>query len=326
MPSSHTRTLFVSVAAAAVAFLLPAAESAAQRSAQGAPSPSTTGRSQPRLMRAGDVDTLPLTRSSQRIPYGADSLQFGELRLPDGPGPFPVAVVFHGGCWLSRYANVRNTAALAEALANEGVATWNVEYRRYDHPGGGWPGTFRDAADGLDFVRELARRFPLDTANVVAAGHSAGGHLALWLATRRRLDASSPLSGGTPLTLRGVVSIGGIADLTEFFARERSTCGNPAVESLLGALPDRVPERVREASPIRQLPLGVPSVHIAGDRDFIAPLAVRDAFATASRAAGDSAVVLTIPGEGHFEAIAPFTTTGMAVIASVRRLLRLPPR
>jgi acetyl esterase/lipase len=220
---------------------------------------------------------------------------------------------------------VRNSAPLADALAQSGVATWNVEYRRYDHPGGGWTGTFRDVADGADYVRMLATLYPIDTTRIVLAGHSAGGHLALWLASRRSLDRSSPLVGGTPLSVRGVVSIGGIADLREFYGRQRNTCGNPAVESLLGGTPDSVPARLRDASPIERLPLGVPSVHIAGDRDFIAPAAVRDAYATAARARGDSARVITIAGDGHFEAMTPYKAAGRAVIAAIRAMLDLPP-
>ena len=281
----------------------------------------TVGVAQSALMRASDVDTLTLHGTATRIAYGHDSLQFGELRIPRGRGPFPLAIVVHGGCWMSRYATVRNTAALAEALTDARVATWNVEYRRYDNPGGGWPGTFRDVADGADYVRTLARSYPIDTSRVVAAGHSAGGQLVLWLATRRALSSTSPLAGGLPLALKGVVSIGGIADLAEFYARERDSCGNPAVESLLGGVPDAVPDRVRDASPIARVPLRVPSAHIAGDRDRIAPAAVRDAFVHAARAAGDSAWTVTIPGEGHFEAITPTTRTGRAVIDAIRQLL-----
>ena len=301
----------------------PAAQAQERVPPAGAP-PATT----PRLLRAGDVDTMPLRRTGQRIAYGTDSLQFGELRLPDGAtatARAPIAVIIHGGCWLSRYASVRNSAPLADALAQQGIATWNVEYRRYDHPGGGWPGTFRDVADGADYVRSLARLYPIDTSRIVVAGHSAGGHLALWLASRRTLPRTSAVAGGAPLPLQGVVSIGGIADLREFYAREKSTCGNPAVESLLGGLPDLVPERLRDASPIERLPLGVPSVHIAGDRDFIAPEAVRDAFVRAARARGDSARTVTIVGDGHFEAMTPSKPSGRAVIDVIRGLLAMPP-
>ncbi|WP_396220693.1 alpha/beta hydrolase family protein, partial [Gemmatimonas sp.] len=118
----------------------------------------------PRLMRAGDVDTVPLRDAGVRIAYGRDPLQFGELRLPSGASNSnraPIAIVIHGGCWYSPYASVRNSAPLADALAQSGVATWNVEYRRYDHPGGGWTGTFRDVADGADYVRMLATLYPI---------------------------------------------------------------------------------------------------------------------------------------------------------------------
>lgn len=262
------------------------------------------------------------------MPYGKDSLQFGDLRMPHSArgAKVPLVILIHGGCWFSPYASLRNTAALAEAITDAGVATWNIEYRRYDQVGGGWPGTFRDAADAVDFVRTLATRFAIDTTRIVAAGHSAGGHLALWLATRRTLAAGSPLAGGKPLALRGVVSIAGIADLSEFYGREKSTCGNPAVESLLGGVPDDVQYRLRDASPIDRLPLGIPSIHIAGDRDSIAPTFVRDAYAAAARAKGDSVTVETIPNEGHFEAIAPQRATGRAVTTAILRLLAPPTR
>ena len=279
-------------------------------------------------MRAGDVDTVPLRDIGVRIAYGRDSLQFGELRLPAGASNSqraPIAIIIHGGCWYSPYASVRNSAPLADALAQSGVATWNVEYRRYNNPGGGWPGTFRDVADAADYIRPLATLYPIDTTRIVIAGHSAGGHLALWLASRYSLDRTSPLFGGTPLSVRGVVSIGGIADLREFYARERTTSGNPAVESLLGGTPDSVPARLREASPIERLPLGVPTVHIAGERDFIAPVTVRDAYVTAARARGDSARVITVVGDGHFEAMTPYKAAGRAVIDAIRGLLALPP-
>ena len=284
--------------------------------AQGGAAPGTPA---PRLMRAGDVDTVPLRDAGVRIAYGRDSLQFGELRLPAGASNSnraPIAIIIHGGCWYS---------PLADALALSGVATWNVEYRRYNNPGGGWTGTFRDVADGADYVRTLAALYPIDTARIVLAGHSAGGQLALWLASRRSLDRTSPLFGGTPMPVRGVVSVGGIADLREFYGRERNTCGNPAVESLLGGLPDSVPARLRDASPIERLPLGVPSVHIAGDRDFIAPVAVREAYVTAATARGDKARVVTIVGDGHFEAMTPYKAAGRAVIDAIRGLLDLPP-
>lgn len=275
---------------------------------------------QGRRMRASDIDTIPVRDAGRRLAYGTDSLQFGDLRLPPGSGPFPIAVVIHGGCWYSPYASLRNSAPLAQALADAGVATWNVEYRRYDQPGGGWPGTLRDVAMATDFVRQIAARFPVDTNRIVVVGHSAGAQLGLWLASRQTLPATSQLAVGSPLAFSGVVSVGGITDLREFYARERASCGNAAVESLLGGVPDSVPERVRESSPIDRLPLGVRTVHVAGERDAIAPRVALEQYAAAARAKGDSVEVIIVPGAGHFEAIAPSTEAGRAVIDAVQRL------
>ncbi|MEO7520838.1 MAG: alpha/beta hydrolase [Gemmatimonas sp.] len=278
------------------------------------------GTAQSRRMRASDVDTIPVLDPGKRISFGSDSLNFGELRLPVGTGPFAIAIVLHGGCWYSPYATLRNTAPLAEAITVAGVATWNIEYRRYDQHGGGWPGTFRDVAAAADFVRELAKRYPIDTSRVVLVGHSAGAHLALWLASRATLGPTSELAVGTPMTLTGVVSIGGIADLREFYSRERASCGNPAVESLLGGVPDSVPQRVRDASPIERLPLRVNTVHVAGERDAIAPRAVIERYADAARAKGDTVEVVIVPDAGHFEAIVPYLPAGRAVVDAVKRL------
>jgi acetyl esterase/lipase len=279
-----------------------------------------------RLLRPTDVDTLPVRSAGVRLRYGADSLQFGDLRVPDGPGPFPVAIVIHGGCWYSPYANIRNAAPLADALRDVGVASWNIEYRRYDHPGGGWPGTFRDVAQAADHVRQLAASHPLDTTRVVAIGHSAGAQLGAWLATRRRTDTGSPLYAAYPLALSGVVALGGVMDMREYQTRQRQTCGNPAIESVLGGLPGAVPERYREVSPIERLPLGVPHVHVAGALDRIAPREVVEAFAERARALGDSVRVVTVPDLGHHDVMSPRTAGGQAAMEAVRQLLGLGGR
>ncbi len=148
-------------------------------------------------LRPADVDALPSKPADTKIPYGADPQQFGELRLPKGSGPFPVAVVIHGGCWVSNFATLQNTAALSDALRDAGIATWNIEYRRADNPGGGWPGTFADVADATDKLREIAKAHPLDLSRVVTVGHSAGAHLALWAAARPKMRRTARCTAGT---------------------------------------------------------------------------------------------------------------------------------
>src|SRR5262245_30581153 len=149
--------------------------------------------------------------SDHRIQYGKGPLQFGDLRLPKGPGLHPVAIIIHGGCWMSEYG-LSYMGHLSAALAEAGVATWNLEYRRIGDEGGGWPGTFQDVAEGTDYLRTLAKGYPIDLNRAIALGHSAGGHLVLWLAARKNLPKDSPLYVPEPLPLRGIVGMASIPD------------------------------------------------------------------------------------------------------------------
>ena len=146
--------------------------------------------------------------------------------MPEGRGPFPVAILMHGGCYYSKYATLRNTAALADAPTSAGVATWNIEYRRHDNPGGAWPGTFSHAAKATDYVQTLSKFRPLDLRRVITIRHSAGGQLALWLAARTAppvgaVPRNSPLYRESPLPIHGVVALGPITDMRQYQTREK---------------------------------------------------------------------------------------------------------
>lgn len=267
-----------------------------------------------------DVDKLPSRAADHRVAYGMDSLQFGDLRLPNGAAPHPLVIVIHGGCWVAHFATLQNTAALADALRDAGVATWNVEYRRLDHPGGGWPGTLADVAAAADYVRTLAKRFPLDTTRVIAIGHSAGGHLALWLGARGRLPRASPLYVAQPLKLTAAVALGGPGDLADFTTYAANICGSPVIEQLLGGTPMTVPDRYAQASPRALLPLGVRQLLVVGAEDRVMPEGARNAYVQAATMAGDSAAAVVVPG-GHFEVIAPTSSAWPTVRDAILRLL-----
>src|ERR1043166_1875109 len=95
-------------------------------------------------------------RADARIDYGSGALQFGDLYLPKGRGPYPVIVLIHGGCWLAELPGLELVAPLAAGLRERGFAVWNIEYRRLGHQGGGYPGTFADVAKAVDELRESA--------------------------------------------------------------------------------------------------------------------------------------------------------------------------
>lgn len=271
-------------------------------------------------MTAAQVDVLPASAPTLVARYGPDRLQFAELRMPRGRGPFPVAIIVHGGCWTRGFAQARNTAPLASALAHDGIATWNIEYRQVGDPGGGWPGTYRDWAAAADALRDVARSQPLDLSRVVAVGHSAGGHAALWLAGRRNLPKDSALrSVGRPLNLVGAVDIDGPADLVEFSGIDASTCGEPVIAPLMGGSPTAVPDRYRQGSPAEMLPLGAHQWLIAST--VLRPEAAQ-AYRRRAMTNGDQVEVAEIHDSGHFELIAPATAPGLAVKATIERALR----
>lgn len=254
-------------------------------------------------MNSEEILELPPPPADARISYGDDPLQFGDLRLPPGPGPHPLVIVIHGGFWRARYDLAYFGHCCAD-LAQRSVATWNIEYRRIGNPGGAWPGTFQDVARAADFVRVLAQRFPLDITRLVAMGHSAGGHLALWLAGRGRLPATSEVAVGDPIGLRAAVALAPVADLRQVWDRQ---LGSGVVGDLMGGGPEAFPERYRQGSPADLLPLGVRQVVIHGQLDADAPFDMSVSYVQRAQAAGDSAELVDLGDTGHFEVVDPRT-------------------
>lgn len=280
-------------------------------------------KAEAQFLRPADVNALPSKAADHRIAYGTDPLQFGDLRLPASPGPHATAIIIHGGCWVSRFADLHNMSALADALRDAGIATWNVEYRRIDNPGGGWPGTFADIARATDHLWELAAKYNLDLGRVVVMGHSAGGHLALWTASRARLPATSPLFRTNPLPVVGVVSLGGPGDLNAFAEIDERVCGDAVITKLIGGLPEEVPQRYQQASPIRLLPLGVPQILITGAHDLVVPKELGDAYSQAARTSGDEVHHIIVDHAAHHEYGAPTAVTWPVIRRSVFSLLGL---
>ena len=246
-------------------------------------------------------------KADARIAYGPAPAQMVELFLPKGNGPHPVVVLIHGGCFLAEYQGLPQTSGIAADLAGRGYAVWNVEYRKLGEDGAGYPGTFQDVADAVDRIRTEAPTYKLDSRRVVAVGHSAGGHLGLWAASRAKLPKDSPLWRARPLKVRAVVSLGGIGDLKSHAGVFAGACG-PTISQVAP------PGTYAETSPGELLPTGAAVTMIHGEFDHVMPPETGQAYAAKARAAGDRAEAVEIKGVGHFDPVIPTTDAWKTVV------------
>lgn len=247
----------------------------------------------------GDGDGQLGTR--ERIVYGDHDVAYGDLWLPAGDDRVLVVVLIHGGFWRQQFA-LDLMDGLAESLVAQGYAAWNIEYRRVGG-GGGFPETFLDVAAAVDHLATLdgptGARLDLDRVAVV--GHSAGGHLAGWVASRHVLPADAP---GADPRVRPVVAFpqAGVLDLV---GCAENDVGGSACPDLLGATPDEAPEIYAATSPLALLPIGVPVIAVHGTRDGIVPPAQSERYVAAATDAGDPAELATVAGADHFDVIDP---------------------
>lgn len=251
--------------------------------------------------------------------YGRAPSQLIEVRLPSGAGPYPAAILIHGGCWNTTYGSLGDLRPLAEALRKRGIATFNIGYRRVGEAGGGWPGTFQDVGAAVDAVRSVASRYTVDPGRIAVAGHSAGAFLALWTATRKKLQPSSAVYVADPATPTAVVAIDGPGSLSEFIGLDADICGSPAIVPLMGGTPRQVPQRYRDATPQDHLPLGVPQFVVRGGMKQPS-----DRYLALARAAGDVVQFAEPSRATHFDVLMPWQKQGEPALDFITRAVRKP--
>jgi acetyl esterase/lipase len=281
-----------------------------------APSPpaGSTSAAPAELMKWPDLLERPRPEPTASISYGAAQMQRVDVWVPAGKGPHPTVLMVHGGCWQTEIADRRIMNWIADDLRRRGIAVWNIDYRGVDRDGGGYPGTFLDAAAAADALRTHAAAYKLDLSPLVATGHSAGGHLALWLAARSKLPAASPLRTANPIKIDHVVSLGGLPDLEEAARPPGSGCGTEVIGRLTGG-------RFADTSVPRLAPLGVRQVLVNGLQDRIIPTAYAEGYAAPVRAKGDDVRVRLIDRTGHDELIAPESAAWAATVEEIERAL-----
>jgi acetyl esterase/lipase len=284
------------------------------------PPPASLGRP----ARIADVTTaaprvmLDFLRRGRAHRYGPHRSQRAELHMPPGQGPHPVMVVIHGGSWQARYGKLI-TRGLVGDLVRRGWAAWNIEYRRVGN-GGGWPATFEDVAAAIDHLQQLDA--PLDLDRVCVLGHSAGGHLALWAASREELPSGAPgqVAGGPPVPLRQAIAQAGVCDLAGAYRRWRGG----AARALMGGGPDEFPERYGDADPAALVPLRMPALLVHGVLDEVVSIELSRSYADAARGAGGAVELVEIEGAaGRHRAHLDPRSAAWAAVAE--RLAQLHP-
>ena len=264
-----------------------------------------TAMADSKLLTWPDLTGRPRPAPDATISYGSDPYQKVDLWLPKTPGKHKTVLMVHGGCWQTEIADRSLMNWIADDLRRRGYAVWNIDYRGVDRPGGGYPGTFADAGAAADALRDYAARYQLDLSKIVAVGHSAGGHLALWLAGRARLAKGSALQTARPLPIAHVVSLGGLPDLEATAASPDNGCGTDVIARLTGAPSPTHADLFADTSVPRLLPLGVPQDLVNGENDRIIPMRLGTGYEAQARAKGDRVALHRIDQTGHVELIAP---------------------
>ena len=236
------------------------------------------------------------------IRYGGAPQQFAELRFPEGEGPDPLLFVIHGGFWQNRY-DLSHTSHLCAALTRKGIVTCNLEYRRVGNPEGGWPETFRDLANGTDrIIEEVRSEKRVDVGRKAVLGHSAGGHLALWLTSMPSVPEGSEVFCRPKHRITQSISLAGVCDLRQAW---QDNLGHGAVAKLMGGSPDELPERYRAANPTELLPTGAKQILIHGTVDDIVPVSQSETFSQRGKSLGADTSLVRLKDTGHFELIDP---------------------
>jgi acetyl esterase/lipase len=229
--------------------------------------------------------------------YASETLTAGEWFVPAGDGVVPTVLLVHGGFWRAEYDRHLEDAVALD-LASRGYLCWNIDYRSSAIP---WPATLTDVAAGYDFLYHGHFADRIDLSRVAVVGHSAGGQLVAWLASRHRLPSGAP--GFSPDARPPALAIpqAGVVALT--IAAEQNL-GGGAPQALVGGTPQQQPERYRQADPVDLLPSGVRSVLVHDRHDAIVPVSQSEIYVRDATKAGDNSTLALVPGN-HFSHIDP---------------------
>jgi acetyl esterase/lipase len=251
-----------------------------------------------------------------------------DIAQPAGAGPHALLVMVHGGGWRSgdRVSQMRRPMLL---LAGLGYAAASVSYRLSDSTTASFPAAVGDVACAVRWLRSHARALAIDPGRVAIVGESAGGELAalVGLGAVPR-DAAPACDAGDAADdrdapLRGIIGLYGVYDLRATLPDYPRV--SSAIEQYLGARPESVPDRARQASPVARVRPGAPPVLLLhGTADRSVPVEQARAMRDALRRHGVPVTLVELAGQDHAfgfltegPAVDPARCTALAFLATV---------
>ncbi len=230
------------------------------------------------------IDQAP-AREVRNIEYSR-GLQM-DAYMPDGPGPFPAAVIVHGGGWVAGDRRW-NVEPLFRPLHEAGVACFSISYRLATDPSL-FGVAIDDVAEAIRYVRGHALEFKVDPARIALVGESAGGQLASMAALRQ--------SGST---VKAVVALYSPADL-EQLAQASQALPAPFRLAMQGTpWEGLIRTRLQELSPMRHVRNGMPPfLLIHGTADMLVPFEQSERMCRAIRQVGAVCDLIAVKGGGH---------------------------
>lgn len=259
------------------------------------------------MIRFASLITLALTialatsgfaKVQQNIEYGraGDERLLLDAHVPDGDGPFPIAILVHGGGWSSgdkagsnRPGDGADVSPWFDLFSGANYTWFSINYRLA--PKFRWPDDLDDVDTAIRWVTAHAAEFKGDPHRIVLVGHSAGGHLVMFAATQ-------------PGMAEQVKAVVGFAPVTDLVADSERRHGlSPSLQNLFGLTKDITPnsrEVLRDVSPIAHVHSGMPPILIVhGDADKTVPIQQSIDFVAAVKKAGGSAELITRHGAPH---------------------------
>lgn len=239
----------------------------------------------------------------QRIAYGDDPAQFIDVVTPDQPCGTIVSI--HGGYWRDRYGLDLHDPIVDWAV-EAGWTTANIEYRRI-------PSDARERIDppdvwaelSVDVLAALALAVQYGPRPHVVIGHSAGGQLALWATAQPEVELDAVI---------------GLAPVSDLFVADGLELSDHVTKDLFGATGPERPDAYHAASPICQVPLGVPQLIIHGGADQSVPPEMTSSYVEAATGAGDEVSLVDPPSVDHFDVIDPTHVVWREVATFLDRL------